>query len=240
MINLDKKKVAILQSNYIPWKGYFDLIDQVDYFVMYDIVQYTKNDWRNRNRIKTQNGLQWLTIPVKVNSLDQRIDETQLANNRWVKKHLNSILQNYSKAPYLAEYKNELIELYEHAKTLTRLSEVNLLFINWINGKLGITTEIKFAQDFLPLSENKVQRLVEICKALGAGTYLSGAAAKTYLDESMFRAGGIKVEWMNYHSYPKYQQLHGDFENTSSVLDVLLNQGDRAKQYVLRRHFDEI
>lgn len=240
MTNSEKKKVAILQSNYIPWKGYFDLIDQVDYFVVYDIVQYTKNDWRNRNKIKTQNGLQWLTIPVKVNSLEQRVNETQLANNRWVRKHLNSIQQNYSKAPHLADYKNELIELYERASALTLLSDVNLLFIKWINQKLGITTEIKFAQDLVLQSENKVQRLVEICKALNADTYLSGAAATDYLDESMFNAEGIQVEWMNYQGYPEYRQLHGDYESTSSVLDVLLNQGDNAKQFILRRHFDEV
>jgi hypothetical protein len=228
------KKVAILQSNYIPWKGYFDLINQVDYFVVYDTVQYTKNDWRNRNKIKTPNGLQWLTIPVSVNNLEQHIDETCLADNRWVKKHLSSIFQNYSKAPFINDYKNELAQLYEKAKTLTLLSEVNVLFINWINSKLGITTEIKFAKDFIPLSKNRVQRLIDICKALNADVYLSGSAAKGYLDESMFNAEGINVEWMSYEGYTEYNQLHGEFEHAVSVLDLILNMGPDAKNYFIK------
>src|SRR4051812_22240537 len=106
------KKVAILQSNYIPWKGYFDLINMVDEFIIYDDVQYTKNDWRNRNKIKTPNGLLWLTIPTRQLSLSQKIIDTQIADNHWNKKHLSTIKQFYSKAPFYKLYQSFIEELY--------------------------------------------------------------------------------------------------------------------------------
>jgi len=133
------KKVAILQSNYIPWKGYFDLINQVDDFVIYDCVQYTKNDWRNRNQIKSKGGLQWLTIPVSVKSRSQLINETIVANNIWADKHLKSLIQTYSKSKFYNLYIDELAACFDTAKLLTKLSEINILFINFFYLLLFIT-----------------------------------------------------------------------------------------------------
>ena len=218
------KKVAILQSNYIPWKGYFDLIYQVDDFVFYDTVQSTTNDWRNRNQIKTSNGDQWLTIPVSIKSSRQLINETKTANNVWTKKHFKSIEQAYAKAEFFGDYKEELKECYNQAQQLSSLSEINLLFIKWINKKLGITTNIHFAEDF-DLPVDRIERLVSICETLNADVYLSGPSAKDYLNEENFTVKGIAVEWMEYGNYSEYKQLHGDFIHFVSVLDLLFNQG---------------
>lgn len=217
------KKVAILQSNYIPWKGYFDLMNQVDDFVIYDCVQYTKNDWRNRNQIKSKNGLQWLTIPVSIKNSNQLINETKTANNIWTKKHFKTIEQTYAKAEFFKDYKDELKECYSQAQQLTSLSEINLLFIKWINKKLGITTSMHFAESF-ELPDDRIERLVSICETLNADTYLSGPAAKDYLNEDNFTNKGITVEWMNYGGYSEYKQLHGEFTPFVSVLDSLFNQ----------------
>jgi hypothetical protein len=229
-------KVAILQSNYIPWKGYFDLMDQVDDFVIYDVVQYTKRDWRNRNKIATPHGLLWLTIPVIVESREQRIDETKIHDKNWVDKHLTSIKHNYGKSTYFNTYLDELRNCYEEVGTLDYLSDVNLVFIEWICSKLGINTRLHSSRDF-ELSTDKNERLANICGQLNADLYLSGPAAKDYLDESCFTEKNIEVEWMNYQGYPEYQQLFGDFEHSVTVLDAIFNLGEDAKYSVLRRYF---
>ncbi len=221
------KKIAILQSNYIPWKGYFDLINQVDDFVVYDCVQYTKNDWRNRNQIKSKNGLQWLTIPVSVKRSSQLINETEVANGLWAEKHLKSLIQTYSKAKFFKDYSTELIECYQQVKSLSKLSEINLVFIRWINEKLGITTKLHSASDF-KLSDDRIERLVGICQQLNANTYLSGPAAKSYLDVKCFSEKNITVEWMDYSSYPEYSQFGDNFQHSVSVLDLLFHKGSSA------------
>lgn len=221
------KKIAILQSNYIPWKGYFDLINQVDDFVIYDCVQYTKNDWRNRNQIKSKNGLQWLTIPVSVKTSSQSINETEVANNLWADKHLKSILQTYSKAKFFNDYSDELIDCYKKAKSLTKLSEINLVFIRWINEKLGITTKLHSASDF-QLADDRIERLVSICQQLNANTYLSGPAAKNYLEEERFTEKDIAVAWMDYTGYSAYSQFGHEFQHGVSVLDLLFHAGSDA------------
>lgn len=225
------KKVAILQSNYIPWKGYFDLINQVDDFIIYDCVQYTKNDWRNRNLIKSKNGLQWLTIPVSVKSSSQLINETDVANTVWVGKHMKTITQTYAKSAHYKEYADEILVIYEASRSLTKLSDINILFIKWINKKLGITTNIHTATDF-NLEEDRIDRLVSICEQLNADCYLSGPAAKNYLDENKFTDKNITVEWMSYKGYPEYQQFGENFENAVSVLDLIFHTGKDAKLFI--------
>jgi len=227
------KKVAILQSNYIPWKGYFDLINQVDDFVIYDCVQYTKNDWRNRNQIKSKGGLQWLTIPVSVKSRSQLINETIVANNIWADKHLKSLIQTYSKSKFYNLYIDELAACFDTAKLLTKLSEINILFINWINKQLGITTKIHLATDLI-LEEDRIDRLVSICEQLDASHYLSGPAAKDYLDEECFTDKGIAIEWMEYSGYPEYPQFGSEFQHGVSVLDLLFHTGNDASSFIKR------
>lgn len=224
------KKIAILQSNYIPWKGYFDIINRVDEFILYDTVQYTKNDWRNRNLIKTQNGLKWLTVPVIIQNSSQRICETKTVNNLWRVKHWKSLNQYYGKARYFSVYRDVFHEAYcNHSENL--LSAINYTFINTINYLLGIDTKISFAAEYQCDGE-RCERLISLCHKAGASTYLSGPSAKGYLDESLFKAEKIHVEWMDYSGYPEYEQFYPPFAHGVTILDLIFHQGPKAIEYL--------
>lgn len=224
------KKIAILQSNYIPWKGYFDLINMVDEFVIFDQVQYTKNDWRNRNQIKTKQSIQWLTIPISHKESDQKIIDTKVADLKWNTKHWRTIHQNYSKAPYFKDFK-EVFEDFYLSSSEEYLSQINFKLIKIINEILGINTTIKWSSDF-DLVEGQTEKLLGICKQAGADTYLSGPAAQDYFDEDIAKQAGIKVEWMDYSSYPEYNQLHQPFEHGVTILDLIFNEGPNATTYM--------
>ena len=224
------KKIAILQSNYIPWKGYFDLINMVDEFIIFDQVQYTKNDWRNRNQIKTKQGIQWLTIPVRHKESDQKIVDTKVSDLKWNTKHWRTIQQSYSKAPYFKEYKDIFEEFYLN-NTEEYLSQINFQLIKIINQILGIKTVIKWSSDF-DLVEGQTEKLLGICKQAGADTYLSGPAAQGYFDEQLADQEGIQVEWMDYSGYPEYNQLHEPFEHGVTILDLIFNEGPNATKYM--------
>lgn len=170
------KRVAIVQSNYIPWKGYFDLINMVDEFILYDDVQYTTQDWRNRNLLKTSNGTQWLTIPVAHKFRSQKIHETRTISNDWRRKHWRSIYHLYSKAAFFKTYKEILEELYM-GNNETYLSEINRMFIHAIKNILDIRTEISRSEDY-ELIEGKTAKIVHLCKQTGATEFLVGPAAK--------------------------------------------------------------
>lgn len=215
------KKVAILQSNYIPWKGYFDIINSVDTFIIYDEVQYTKNDWRNRNQIMTNNGPLWLTIPVRQESLDQKIYETKISLKNWNKKHWNSLKANYGKSPNFKNISEELESLYLDNKS-EYLSEININFIQWVNSILGIKTEIIDSRE-LNLQGDRNERLVEAVKSVDGEIYLSGPSAKDYLDEDLFDKENIKVEWKSYQNYPEYSSIHNNFTHAISILDLIFN-----------------
>lgn len=224
-----EKKLLVLQSNYIPWKGYFDAINSADIFVVYDEVQYTKNDWRNRNLIKTQNGLQWLTIPIKMN-FGQKINEAKISQSLWYKKHWKTLKQNYSKATYFGEIEYLLRPLYEEYIS-DNLSEVNLRFIEKINEYLGITTEIVRSKD-LVFGGDKNGKLIQISQQLQCNHYISGPAAKDYIDIKLFEDKDIKVEFIDYSGYKQYNQLFGKFEHGVSILDLLFNEGVNSKSYL--------
>lgn len=224
------KKIAILQSNYIPWKGYFDLINMVDEFVLYDEVQYTKNDWRNRNKIKTSQGIQWLTIPVRQGSLEQKIKDTKITDKKWNIKHWRTISQNYAKAKYFKEYKEIFEELYLGCDE-EYLSQINHKFITVINEILQIKTKIRWSSEF-ELINGQTEKLLSICKQSNADIYLSGPAAKNYFDEELARTENITVEWMDYNGYPEYEQLNLPFEHGVSILDLIFNMGKEAKYYL--------
>jgi hypothetical protein len=224
------KKIAILQSNYIPWKGYFDIIQKSDVFVIYDEVQYTKNDWRNRNLIKTPNGLEWLTIPVKQKNLDQKINETFVSQHNWNKKHWNTLAGNYSKAPFFKRYSEEFKDLFLEIET-DNLSEINLLFIKKINFLLEINTEIIDSQS-LQLIGDKNERLIEAIKKLNGTHYISGPAAKSYLNTAAFEKEDIHVEWMDYSNYPEYPQMFSPFKHNVTILDLLFNVGPDSKKFL--------
>lgn len=227
------KRVAIVQSNYIPWKGYFDLIRQCDEFILYDDVQYTRRDWRNRNLIKTPSGLQWLTIPVEVKGkYFQRIRDTRISDPGWGRKHWTAIRLNYAKAPFFDAYRESFESLYL-GDLPTMLSDVNRLFIERICLILGIRTTIRWSHEFA-LADGRSERLLQLCLATGATDYLSGPSARNYLDEEMFRAAGLSVTWMDYSRYRPYPQLHGAFEHGVTALDLIFNTGSAAPEYLVQ------
>jgi hypothetical protein len=226
------KRVAILQSNYIPWKGYFDIIASVDEFIIYDCVQYTKNDWRNRNQIKTPQGKAWLTVPVRQRSLDQTIELTEIADPGCFRKHWHTFRQNYAKATHIG-YCSEALEPVFFALGDERLlARANVRLIRTVCDMLGIRTPIRDAGEY-DLSGDRNQRLVNLCRQAGASVYLSGAAAKSYLDEQQFAEARVSVEWMSYDGYPEYAQPHPPFDHHVSVLDLLASTGPGASGFLL-------
>lgn len=225
------KKVAILQSNYIPWKGYFDLIAAVDEFIIYDDMQYTRRDWRNRNKIKTPQGLKWLTVPVQVKGkYFQRIRETEIDGDQWQKEHWQTLKTNYGKSEYFKSIALQLEALYLE-ETYTHLSALNLKFIHWVCEKLNINTNIRDCCEY-ELVEGKTERLLSLCQQAKATEYISGPAAKGYLDESLFSRAGIGVTFFDYSNYPVYPQLWGEFEHGVTILDLLFNCGLDAPKYM--------
>jgi hypothetical protein len=226
------KRIAILQSDYIPWKGYFDIINSVDEFIIYDDAQYTKRNWRNRNLIKTKAGLKWLTIPVEVkHKYKQTIREVKVVDSIWPDKHLKAIKHNYSKAKHFKEINDWLIEIYKTCEKETYLSDINLIFIREIASYLGIETKISFSCDY-KLEGNRSDKAMKVCLDTGSDEYLSGPAAKVYLDTNKFEMNGIKVKWMDYTGYSEYNQLFPPFCHEVSIIDLLMNVGKEATKYM--------
>ena len=227
---MPRKRTAIVQSSYIPWKGYFDLIRSVDAFILLDNVQFTRRDWRSRNRIKTRHGLAWLSIPVHTRGLyTQLIQDTTISDQDWGRRHWQTIRANYSKARYFDLYADRFATLYEHPSP--RLSEINHAFITAICDMLRISTPITWASDY-STRDAPSERLIDLCLAVGGAQYLSGPSASNYLDVAAFDAAGIAVQFADYSGYPEYSQLHGPFEHAVSVLDLLFCTGPRAPEFM--------
>lgn len=230
------KIVLITQSNYLPWKGYFDLIRAVDEMIILDSVQYTRRDWRNRNIIKTPNGPLWLTVPVEVKGrYQQTIDETMIADDSWAEKHLRSIELAYKRAAGFQAVTPWLTETLSSASSISGLSRMNEHLIRAICGRLDIATPIRHCTDILDraalLAMDPTERLLELSKAAGATVYVSGPAAKDYLDVGRFNSHGIEVCWADYSDYPEYPQLWGAFDHRVSIVDLLLNTGAEAAAF---------
>jgi hypothetical protein len=225
------KRVAIVQSNYIPWKGYFDIIAAVDEFILLDDVQYTKRDWRNRNLIKTAQGAQWLTIPV-VNKgrQTQLIQETEISE-AWADQHWTRIRHSYQKAPYFRDYEQAVARLYESAAGMRLLSEINQLFLRGLCDLLDIRTPLVASRKY-DSEGAKADRILSLCRSAGAARYLSGPSARGYLGEQAFIEAGIQVDWMDYSGYAPYPQLYGDFDPHVSVIDLLFNTGPAARRHM--------
>lgn len=227
MSGREDRTLVVLQPGYLPWLGFFDQMRRSDIFVFYDDVQFDKNGWRNRNRIKSPGGeAHWLTVPVRVSSLSQRIFETEIDTRQpWARKHLGTIRQFYAKAPYLKRYLPELEELLL-GRTWERLIELDAAVIELLSSWLGIEREMA-RSSALGIEGERSERLLNICLAMGASRYLSGNAARVYLDMELFASRGIEVEWQNYE-HPVYPQQHGEFVPFLSALDLLLNCGDES------------
>lgn len=218
-------KVSIIQSNFLPWRGYFDLIRQSGLFIIHDDVQYTKADWRNRNRIKTPRGAQWITVPVHHRRVSQLIEETLVDDSiPWARKMLNQIRESYRRAPYFEPYFSELSDLL--TRPALSISDLNLRLIQWACRHLRIDTQIKLSREYRPRGA-KTERLIGILQQTRASTYLSGPAARAYLIPEMFERAGIRLEYKRY-DYPEYEQLYPPFEPAVSVIDLLFMKGAAA------------
>ncbi len=226
------KRIAIQQSDYIPWKGYFDIIRSVDMFVLYDDVQFTRRDWRNRNRIKTPSGLLWLTIPVKVKEKrNQLIKEVEIVDGRWAKKHWKTICYNYSGTRYFEEYKSLFNDAYKEASEIKMLTDINLHFLNLINSLLGINVLIKRAEEYSP-EGNRSDRILSICRNSGSTEYLTGPSGMNYLNREKFISEGIEISVADYSNYPEYRQPWPPFMHFVSIIDLLFCTGRNALSFM--------
>ncbi len=223
-------RVAIVQPNYIPWRGYFDFISQVDLFIFYDDVQYTKQDWRNRNQLRAKNGdLIWLSVPVnaKMSSLimDVEIDYTQ----NWTHKQLSFIEQNYGSAPFFKQYYEPFRDLL--LSKIPLLSDLDIALSKMICDWLGIKTAFVKASD-LACSGAKDQRLIDLMQKVGGDHYLSGPAARSYIQPSMWEKAGLCFSYIEYPNYPAYAQIAEPFEPRVSIMDLLFMTGPEAPKYI--------
>lgn len=225
------KKGIITQSNYIPWKGFFYSLSKVDLFVIYDDMQYTRRDWRNRNKLINQNGPKWVSIPVDVKgNYEIKIKDVKASSESWKKEHLNFIRENYRKAPNFKTLFQILEEMFHNAPGVY-LTEINEYFIREINKILSIDVEIKRSSEF-DLAEERNERLINICLDSGIEKYYSGPAAKAYMDLDLFKNKGLDVEFWDYSIFKEYTQQWAGFEHGVSVLDFLLN----VKQEDWKKH----
>jgi len=231
MIKSDRENnmttLAVLQPSYLPWLGCFDQINRSDVFVFYDDVQFEKNSWRNRNRIKGATGGILLSVPVlQKGRMGQMIQDAEIdTRQNWAKKHITTLQQAYARAPYTKLYMEEL------EKTLSRswryLVDLNIELTIQICKWLDIYTPL-YRSSELDIGGGESQRLLDFCHHFEADCYLSGDSAQSYLDMSLFQNNNIKIEWQNY-KHPQYSQLHGDFVPYMSVLDLLFNVGPDSR-----------
>lgn len=230
-------RVAAIQSSFVPWRGYFDFIASVDVFVFLDDVQYSKNGWRNRNRIKTPQGSRWITVPVRHRNIAQLIVDTEIDDRKdWRDSHMRLWHENYGTAPYYRDVLELLGDL--ERDTVDTISKLNIALIRRIAGNLQIGTRTILSSDLRP-SGTKTARLVDLLKKLHATTYLSGPSADAYLDKDAFRRNGIRLEYKSY-DYNPYPQLWGPFEGAVTVLDLIANCGPDAKGHIRSRTPDQV
>lgn len=226
------KTVVILQSNYIPWKGYFDLMYDADEFILFDDMQYTRRDWRNRNQVKTQKGSEWLSIPVEVKGkFFQRIDETLVADPAWASSHWQKVRSLYRTTPHFRTYAEAIEALYQSAGAMQRLSDINRVFLDGIGRLLGLTTRLVWSTDY-PQTDGRTERLVQLCRAAGGQRYISGPAARDYIQSEFFEQAGVELIFKDYSGYPEYPQQFPPFTHGVTILDLLFNVGTDAPWYI--------
>lgn len=224
------KRVAILQSSYLPWKGYFDIIHDVEELIFLDDAQYTRQDWRNRNRIKTSNGASWLTIPVGTD-IRRRICDVELPTDDWDVTHWRRISEAYEHAPFFAHYRPFFEDVYL-SRAWRQLSDLNQHLIRTIAAEfLGIKTSFGDSRGIAP-ELRRQERVLAILRETGADEYLSGPAAKNYIDPRRFEESGIALTWKDYTGYPEYPQFHPPFVHHVSIIDLLFHTGPDAPHFI--------
>lgn len=231
--------IGILQSSYLPWLGFFEQMYRSNVFIIYDDVEYDRNGWRNRNRIKTANGIQWLTVPVHVKFSEHSLINKVLVDNNvnWRKNHLLSIKQNYSRTQFYKQYINMFEEAY--AKEWEYLIDINMYFIVKLTECLGMDNKKIVRSSTLNVEGNRIERLIKICKMFNADIFYEGAAGKNYINVKEFAVHGIKVEFQDY-KHPVYNQLYGDFVPYLSVVDLLFNHGEESLAILTSMNLSEV
>jgi hypothetical protein len=225
------KRIAIIQSCYVPWKGFFDLIGRCDEYVVLDSVQFARRHWHNRNRIKGPDGTRWLTIPVATKGrFTQPIDAVEISES-WAEQHWRTLVAAYGRAEYYSSMGPRIRRWYEAIADERSLTAVNLHFLRAVLSELGLTVRLTRDRDYAPTG-TKTQRLLDICRAAGATHYLSGPSARDYFEDDLFAQAGIAVEWMTYGPYPAYPQGGSAFEHEVSILDLLFHLGTDAKSFI--------
>jgi hypothetical protein len=232
-------RIGILQPGYLPWLGFFEQMYKSDIFIIYDDVQYDKDGWRNRNRIKTANGIQWLTVPVLVNFKEHPLVNEVRIDNRinWRKKHLFSIRQNYSKAPFFKKYLNMFEEAY--SKEWEYLVDIDMHFILKLVRCLGMGNKEILKSSSLNVKGNRLEKLIRLCKIFNANIFYEGSSGRNYIEETYFAEHGIKVEYQDY-KHPIYKQLYGDFIPYLSVIDLLFNYGEESLSILANERIEEV
>jgi len=223
------KTIAIIQSSYIPWKGYFDIINDVDTFVFLEDVQYTIRDWRNRNKIKTPDGISWISVPVKKKT-NQKIFEAKINYSEdWINNHKKSIHHSYASSEYYYSFVDDIFSIF--TKKFDTISELNIFAVKKISDLLGISPCFINSLD-IQTQGTKDDKLINICRELNADIYLSGPSAKAYIDESKFKKNNIELRYKSYEGYPEYPQLWNNFEHFVSIIDLIFNCGEKASYYI--------
>ncbi len=224
------KKIAIIQSNYIPWKGYFHIIQKVDHFVFLDTAQYTCRDWRNRNLIKTPDGKKWLTVPTD-GTQSKKINEVKIDNStNWQYDHYQTLKHNYSCCEYYKDFIPLLDEIYMKKEWIS-LSELNQYFIRKIAKILNIKTQFHNSNEFI-LPPGKNEKIISIIHQMGGTHYVSGPSAADYIKPELFEINGIDLEFMDYSNYLQYPQPWNEFIHGVTILDLLFCTGSQAAKYI--------
>jgi len=221
-------KVGVIQSSFIPWRGYFDFINSVETFIFLDDVQFTKRDWRSRNKIKTKNGASWLTVPVEYHTRGQLIRDTKVDSSQdWITIHRNKWYENYKGAPYI----DDLLDIYNIVENkYSTISQLNIELIRSICEYLNIKTQLLNSND-IKVGGSKTEKLINLLQSVGGREYVSGSNADNYLDKEAFIKAGIALEYKSYE-YPAYPQLWGEFDGAVTILDIIANCGPDAKNYI--------
>lgn len=226
-----RTSIAIMQPVYLPWLGYFEQMAVCDEFMFLDDVQYTKQDWRNRNRIRTKDGSMWLTIPVRRARLEQGLNETKInAQSKWRRKHLAALEMNYKPCPYY----NEVIEIYRQATETCaeRLIDITIPLVKALADYLSIAPCYSLASDYAVQPSSKQDRVIKLCRKRKAGIFYTGPAARDYIDTAEFTKNGIEVVFQDYQ-HPVYTQHFKGFESHMSIIDLLMNYGPTAREILL-------
>lgn len=217
-------RVAIHQPQFLPWLGYLDKIDQADLFVVLDTVQYKKNEWQNRNRIRTAQGWQWVTVPV-LHKFGQRLNEVRVNQHTdWRAKHLRAFDMHYGRAACRDQFFKGLWNLYQ--QPWEQLAALNLAVLRWLLDAFGITTPLRLASE-MPLRNDPTDRLIDICRTVDATQYLAGAGAQRYMDRNRFEASGVRLEMQDFR-HPIYTQCYEPFVPGMAAIDMLFTCGDDA------------